>query len=140
VPAFVGGGFITAAMRGKTLSGLVSVADWYPTLCILAGGVDCQEQHSVGVLHEGIPPVDGLNMLPYLTGSAAASPRTEIMLDSTCYTPGSCINGSAGKKSPCDPDHLCIGAIISGRCHLISIPTGILTSLRFPYVFGSWHA
>ena len=33
--------------------------------------------------------------------------------------PGSCVNGSAGKKSPCDPNHLCIGAIISGDFKLV---------------------
>ena len=29
------------------------------------------------------------------------------------------MNGSAGKKEPCDPEHLCIGAIISGDYKLV---------------------
>ena len=58
-------------------------------------------------------------MWPYIVGDTEASPRTEIMLDSQCYSPGSCVNGTAGKKSPCDPEHLCIGAIISGDFKLV---------------------
>ena len=86
---------------------------------MLAGGVDCHEEKTVEAVRDGIPAVDGFNMLPYLLGTSPASPRNEIMLDSICYAPGSCVNGSAGKKDPCDPEHLCIGAIISGDFKLI---------------------
>eukprot|EP01052_Picozoa_sp_SAG31_P047993 SAG31_NODE_9844_length_1221_cov_1.350267_1_plen_234_part_00 len=119
VAAFVGGGFLPAHARGKTLTGYIHACDWYPTICLLAGGVDCHEEKTAGVLHGGIPPVDGFNMYPYLVGSTPASPRTEIMLDSSCYAAGSCVNGSAGKKNPCDPSNLCIGSIISGDFKLV---------------------
>ena len=71
------------------------------------------------MLKKLVPAVDGHNMWPYVIGQVQVSPRTEIMLDSQCYNPGSCVNGSAGKKSPCDPDYLCIGAIISGDFKLV---------------------
>ena len=77
----------------------------YPTFCALAGGVDCTEQHTPGVSHKRVPAVDGFNMWPYIVGTLPASPRTEIMLDSECYQPGHCVNGSAGTKDPCDPEY-----------------------------------
>jgi len=35
--AFISGGFVPKARRGTTFSGVVSIADWYGTLCELAG-------------------------------------------------------------------------------------------------------
>eukprot|EP01043_Picozoa_sp_COSAG02_P000680 COSAG02_NODE_13_length_57813_cov_14.298276_14_plen_234_part_00 len=119
VPAFIGGGFVPTKARGRNLTGYIHAADWFPTFCLLAGAVDCYETKSPAVAKGAVPPVDGLNMWPYISGDIYVSPRTEIMLDSQCYSVGSCVNGSAGKKSPCDPAHLCIGAIISGNFKLI---------------------
>ena len=119
VPAFMGGGFLPASARRGNLTGYIHAADWYPTFCTLGGGVDCLEEKSDGVVNKHVPTVDGYNMWPYVIGQVKASPRTEIMLDSVCYAPGSCVNGSAGKKSPCEPEHLCIGAIISGDFKLV---------------------
>lgn len=119
VPAFVGGGFLPAKARGRTLTGFIHAADWFPTFCLLAGGVDCHEAKSPAVLQGAVPGVDGYNMWSYIAGDAEVSPRTEIMLDSQCYPAGSCVNGSAGQKSPCDPAHMCIGAIISGGFKLV---------------------
>jgi hypothetical protein len=58
------------------------------------------------VSQKHVPAVDGYNMWPYIVGTLPASPRTEIMLDSECYQPGHCVNGSAGKKNPCDPEYV----------------------------------
>ena len=85
MPAFIGGGFLPASARRKHLTGYIHAADWYPTFCMLAGGADCTEEKSPGVLQKLVPAIDGHNMLPYIVGDAAASPRTEIMLDSSCY-------------------------------------------------------
>merc|ERR1712093_80781 len=37
VVAALGGGFLPAAIRGLALDGYIHAADWYPTICGLAG-------------------------------------------------------------------------------------------------------
>ena len=76
VNAFVSGGFVPTSMRGKKLDGYVALADWYATFCALAGVDPADEKAQAAKL----PPVDGLNMWPMLSGQNMTSPRTEIPL------------------------------------------------------------
>ncbi|XP_065191775.1 arylsulfatase B-like [Sycon ciliatum] len=76
VNAFVSGGFLPSGMRGQKLDGYVALADWYATFCSLAG-VDKTDQRAK---EAGLPPVDGLDMWPMLSGQNTTSPRTEIPL------------------------------------------------------------
>ena len=76
--AFVSGGFLPSAARGTVKDGYIHCADWYPTFCELGGGVDCLDAASSK--RRGVPAVDGYGMWPYVTGAAAESPRTEIMV------------------------------------------------------------
>lgn len=69
------GGLVPQAMRGQTLDGYVHIADWYTTVAKLAG-VDPTDDAP------GMPPVDGLDIWPYITGANDTSPRTEIPLSS----------------------------------------------------------
>eukprot|EP00913_Durusdinium_trenchii_P014136 g13268.t1 len=75
VPAFVSGGFVPANLRGSSNSGIIHIADWYATLCHLAG-VDPQDQRAAA---GALPPIDSLNMWPFLVESKA-SPREVIPL------------------------------------------------------------
>ena len=80
VNAFVSGGWLQSNfphMIGKKLDGLVSIADYYSTVAALAG-VDPTDHRAAAA---GLPPVDGLNMMPYFTGQAETSPRTFIFND-----------------------------------------------------------
>lgn len=79
VPAFVRWpGKIKA---GTVLNDIVSHQDWLPTLLAAAGEAEIVEK-----LHEGYKiggrtykvHIDGLNMLPYLTGGAKESPRKAL--------------------------------------------------------------
>ena len=106
VVAFVTSPLIPSTMCGKTLNGYVHIADFYPTLCLLGGGLDCYERNALAVLRGEVPGVDGLDMFPYLTGQTPISPRTEIMV-------ASCTAGSLGGDYPCT------GALISGQYKLI---------------------
>lgn len=72
--AFVSGGYVPPSQRGKKLEGFVAIEDWYTTYCALAG-VDPSDPVGVAA---GLPPVDGLNVWPYVSGSASTSPRTEF--------------------------------------------------------------
>eukprot|EP00611_Tribonema_gayanum_P006377 TRINITY_DN15679_c0_g1_i1.p1 TRINITY_DN15679_c0_g1~~TRINITY_DN15679_c0_g1_i1.p1 ORF type:complete len:410 (-),score=31.52 TRINITY_DN15679_c0_g1_i1:415-1524(-) len=73
--AFVSGGFLPRTMRGKVLSGLVAIEDWYTTFCALAG-VDPTDTKAAAF---GLPPVDGLDMWQYISGANDTSPRTEVV-------------------------------------------------------------
>lgn len=85
VPAFVSGGFLPVAARGANTSALITTADYYLTLCLLAGGASeaaCRED----ALAEagGLPPVDALDFWPAIVGAGgAATPvvRTELPID-----------------------------------------------------------
>ncbi len=76
VPAFVRWPGKFAA--GKTLNGIVSHQDWLPTLLAAAGEPDIRakllEGHPAGAKTFRVH-IDGLNMLPYLTGEQSDSPR-----------------------------------------------------------------
>ncbi|KAG5190928.1 arylsulfatase B-like protein [Tribonema minus] len=77
--AFVSGGFVPAAQRGTTVDGFVAVEDWFSTFCALAGvdPTDTKAQKA------GLPPIDSINVWPYLSGLMNTSPRKEIILANT---------------------------------------------------------
>mmetsp|Transcript_43039 Transcript_43039/g.101299 ORF Transcript_43039/g.101299 Transcript_43039/m.101299 type:complete len:414 (+) Transcript_43039:137-1378(+) len=75
--SFVSGGFLPPAVRGTELHGMVHIADWYATLCGLAG-VDPKDTEAEGA---GLPAVDSLDMWPLVSGQTTTSPRHEILID-----------------------------------------------------------
>eukprot|EP00049_Salpingoeca_infusionum_P001522 m.48939 g.48939 ORF g.48939 m.48939 type:complete len:549 (+) comp11071_c0_seq2:65-1711(+) len=80
VNAFVSGGFVPESLRGTRQEGIVHVADWYATFAALAG-VDPTDHTAAA---SGLPPIDSLNMWPFLSGQEKTSPRTDILIsDST---------------------------------------------------------
>jgi arylsulfatase len=63
---------------GTTLNGIVSHQDWLPTFAAAAGAPDIKEQLLAGTELNDRPyrnHIDGYNMLDYLTGTSAESPR-----------------------------------------------------------------
>ena len=77
VVAFASGGFLPSDRHGLVLDGMMHNADWFPTLAKLAGASpDDPPAHGV----TGVPAVDGLDMWGYITGAAAASPRSNVVL------------------------------------------------------------
>jgi arylsulfatase len=63
---------------GKTLNGIVSHQDWLPTLLAAAGEPEIRAKLLAGHQAGGRTfkvHIDGLNMLPYLTGEVDKSPR-----------------------------------------------------------------
>ena len=58
--AFVSGGLIPENMRGKSTDDFIHIADWYITLCRLAGVDPCDSG-------TGKFPVDGLDVWPIIT-------------------------------------------------------------------------
>ena len=94
VNAFVSGGAVPEHMRGSKLQGLSTIwgasaqpgrrrhaadsppADWYATFASgIAGLTDIEDK---AALEAGVPPLDSLNLWPYITGRARTSPRTEV--------------------------------------------------------------
>ena len=74
VNAFVSGGFLPENMRGKKTDGYVHLADWYGTFCALAG-IDSTDERAAKA---NLPPVDSLNMWPFISGQDSKSPCTDI--------------------------------------------------------------
>lgn len=79
VNAFVSGGFVPEAMRGKKLGGLAALWDWYGVFVKLAGGNVTDARAAAA----GLPPVDSVDLWPYLSGQTAVSPRTQLPIGST---------------------------------------------------------
>ena len=52
------------------------MADWYATLCGLAG-VEVEDEWAAA---SGLPPVDSLDLWPLLSGRADHSPRATVLV------------------------------------------------------------
>ena len=94
VNAFVSGGLlqtVAPARIGTKLDGFTHVCDWYATWCALAGVDPTDERAALAKL----PPVDGVNLWPYISGQVDHSPRTEVFADPTVLLME--INGSKWK-------------------------------------------
>ena len=79
VNAFVGGGFVPETARGTTPVGLSAICDVYTTFCGL-GGADPFD--STGD-ENGLPPVDGVDLWPWIVGETTTSPRSEVPIGAT---------------------------------------------------------
>ena len=82
--SFLSGGFIPDKMVGKTLNGIVHIADWYGTLCSLAGVAPPDPNAE----KYGLPKVDSVNMWPYLSGLVDTSPRLGHLITADAYLRG----------------------------------------------------
>lgn len=81
VNAFVAGGYLAkvAPRRvGSKLEGFVHICDYYTTFAAIAG-IARPVDHRAALA--GLPPIDGENLWPYLSGQTEASPRTEVWND-----------------------------------------------------------
>eukprot|EP01147_Barroeca_monosierra_P004931 gene4931-6915_t len=78
--AFVSGGALPDIVRGQVRTGIIHIADWYSTFAFLAG-VDPFDHKAA---QHGLPPIDSLNVWPYLTGQAPISPRETILVTKDC--------------------------------------------------------
>ena len=67
---------------GTQYNDIISLIDWFPTLCAAAGIPDIKEKMAVGWTGAGKTfkvHLDGYNFLPYFQGQATAGPRDSIM-------------------------------------------------------------
>lgn len=76
VNALVSGGFVPLARRGSSEEGLIEIADWFKTFCGLAG-VDSDDERAAAA---NLPPVEGFDQWPLLSGANSTPPRTEVWL------------------------------------------------------------
>ena len=82
VAAFVSGGLIPTARRGTTSTRLMSISDWYPTFCALAG-VDARDSWHDPVTQE-THGIDGVDLWPTLSiGDDNAPPLPRQWLPTT---------------------------------------------------------
>ena len=74
VNAFVSGGLLPEERRNKKAEGYIHLADWYGTFCEMAG-VDPTDEAAAKAK---LPPVDSMNMWPYISGKTDESPRKDV--------------------------------------------------------------
>ena len=79
VNAFVSGGYLPEAARGRSVDGLSALCDVYTTFCAVAGA----DPYDAVAEAYGLPAVDGVNLWPWLVGETDASPRSEVPLGAT---------------------------------------------------------
>lgn len=79
VPAWVSGGAVPVKMHGTKLKGLAAVWDAYATFAALAGA-DTTDRRAAAA---GLPPVDSIDLWPYLSGRVSHSPRKRVEIGST---------------------------------------------------------
>jgi arylsulfatase A-like enzyme len=84
--SFVSGGLIPAALRGTSNGLTVHICDWYPTLAGLGGAsgkddppvaplaVDMADQNKDIYGTHSFPPVDGVDLWPFLMNATKTSP------------------------------------------------------------------
>lgn len=82
VVSFVSGPLVPEEMRGQKLEVFTHIADWYATFAALAG-VDAVDHK--GVEH-GVPPVDSINLWPWLSGEKAVDEPVREYLQISAYT------------------------------------------------------
>jgi len=76
VTAFLSGGYLPEHVRGTKTSSLVHVADWWPTMCSLAGIENCTDKaRFAGDGGEVFHDIDGVNVWPMLTRTNLTQPR-----------------------------------------------------------------
>jgi hypothetical protein len=101
--SFVHSPLLPSHTAGTVLSGLVSIADWFATICFLAGvdpsddghmregaGAAASSSHLRRTGHSDDPlpapyghgtfPVDSVNLWPWLSGANTSAPRQELVL------------------------------------------------------------
>ena len=78
VAAFASGGYLPTAVRGTMSEGLAAGWDWYATFCSLAG-VDPHDKRAEAA---GLPPIDGHDLWPLISGENTTSPRTRVVVGS----------------------------------------------------------
>lgn len=74
--ALVSGGFIPPARRGAIETGFAAIEDWFSTFAGLAGA----DASDPAARAAGLPPVDGVDLWPLLSGANGTSPRAEVVL------------------------------------------------------------
>lgn len=82
--AFVSGGLVPASLRNTTNNGIVHIADWYATFAKLAGQDPTDHRASAA----GLPPIDSIDMWPFLSGAVAESPRKQFPVGDNCVVQG----------------------------------------------------
>ena len=85
--SFASGGYLPAVVRGTVNKGIMHVADWYVTYCMLGGGSAerCTSDSSAAL--SGLPPIDGVNLWPLLSG-VSVFPTLNFYYFTVCVTHG----------------------------------------------------
>jgi arylsulfatase B len=100
VNAFVSGGYLPQTVRGTTSSALIHIADYFKTMCLVAGlsEEECERDDKAAGAVPPLPPIDSHSFLPVLMGTGTLSLRTEVPVsrDVLLTTPAAAGAGTPG--------------------------------------------
>jgi arylsulfatase I/J len=125
VNGFVSGGFLPEAVRGTETNALTTGWDFFATSCFLAG-VDPADAKAAAA---GLPPVDSINLWPFLTGVNTTRPRLEVQVGNA-YTGDHAI----GTNSPAQT---VISAVVSDQRNAAGT-TGTIWKYMVGHVAGNF--
>lgn len=83
VNAFISGGFLPLAMRGKVINEYIHAADMYPTILDFAGLNETEWKDEKAEKFK-LPPIDGISMKDLFLGNRETSGREEIFVSPNC--------------------------------------------------------
>jgi arylsulfatase I/J len=75
--SFVSGGYLPETRYGMIEHGIIHISDWYSTFSAMIG----VDPFDTKAEKAGLPPIDGYNMWPMISGKNLTSPRTEIVIN-----------------------------------------------------------
>jgi arylsulfatase B len=101
VAALVGGGFLPRGVQGSRLSAMTHTADWYATLCVLAGGTAAFCAEDAPAASRGYPPIESFDLFPLLSGANGTSPRVGFAASPSAIVSGryKLLTGDIGSAS-----------------------------------------
>ena len=95
VVSFAAGGALPAAAQKQSFGQLMAIADIHATICDM-GGADPSDARGEAA---GIPPVDGVSLLPVLTGGPGSSATTRDTIPLALNVTMGALFGSSGPAS-----------------------------------------
>ena len=91
VNAWVTGGYLPKARRGKKEGGLIALWDWWATFSALGGALPADVKSDAF----GLPAIDSLNMWPLISGADTKSPRENLIIGAPSVTTATVATGAA---------------------------------------------
>lgn len=86
--ALASGGYLPSKRYGEIEGGMIHVADWLVTFCMMGGLTNEECVSDDKAAKHNLPGIDSFNVWPLVSGSNETSPRTEFPISKEAYMSG----------------------------------------------------